>query len=81
MKLPFEMQVRCGDEGMDARPFGPGDRFAGPLDIGGVAPRKACDDRPTNLAGDQPDRVRVVLRGDRETSLDDIDPQRLELPG
>ena len=51
------------------------------LEVGAMAARQARNDRPPDLHGDAAHRLRVGGRGDRETGLDDVDTQGIELTG
>ena len=55
--------------------------LAGGVDVARRAARQRRDDGPSNLGRDAPHRLGVVLGGDREAGLDDVDAQRVELPG
>jgi hypothetical protein len=45
------------------------------IDIGRDASGQATDDGTPHSAGDFPDRLKVPLAGDREASLNDVDPK------
>jgi hypothetical protein len=78
-QLGLQVQIRGGDEGVNAGLRRRLDRPRGALEIGAMAARQAGDDRTTDLGGDLADRLGVGRRRDRESGLDDVHTQRIDL--
>ena len=53
----------------------------GAVDVARRAARQRRDDGPSNFGGHDPDGLGVRFRRDRESRLDDIDTQLVELAG
>jgi hypothetical protein len=80
-KLRLKMKVRRGDERVDASPFRRFDRFGGFLQVSPVAARETGDGRPADFLRDAMHGLRVGRRRNRESGLDDVHAERIELPG
>ena len=80
-QLVLDVQVGGGDESVEAGPRGRLDGPPGALDVVPGRARQGGDHRSPHFAGHGVHRPEVVLGGDRETRLDDVHPQRIELPG
>ena len=81
LQLVVDVDVRRGDEGVDARAVGVAHRFGGALDVGGVRAGEPGDDRAVDLARDRLHGLEVARRRDREAGLDHVDAQARELVG
>ena len=79
-QLVLAVDGRGCQEDVDPRLLGVFHGLPGAVDVLVVAPRQAADGRAGDLAGNGPDRLEIADRGDRETRLDDIDPQTREHP-
>ena len=79
----LERQVEIGrrDERVDAAPARALECAAGLVHVARRAPRERRNDRALHFVGYPPDRLRVVLRGNREARLDDVDAENFELTG
>ena len=51
------------------------------FDVRGVTPGKHGNHRSADLLRDQLRCMRVVLRGNRKTDFEDVDPENFQLPG
>mmetsp|Transcript_56948 Transcript_56948/g.133549 ORF Transcript_56948/g.133549 Transcript_56948/m.133549 type:complete len:310 (-) Transcript_56948:83-1012(-) len=83
LELVLHVDVAGGDEGVDARELGTLDRLRTALDIRLGRTCEAADDRGVLLT---PDRVcnllhceKIIRRSDRESSLDHVDAQAVQL--
>jgi hypothetical protein len=81
VQLLLEMQVGCRDERVDARALGTLQGLARALDVFGPAAARARDDRTPHRRGHLLHAFRIVERGDGEACLDQVDTQRIQLPG
>src|SRR5438309_587667 len=83
-ELVLEVDVRGGHKGMDAGALRVLDRLPRPVDVGEPHPAEPADDgRPlqgAHLLGDLAHRLEILVRGDGEARLDDVDVQAGELP-
>src|SRR5262249_10931915 len=70
LQLVANVDVRGGDEGVDARTGGVPYGVPGGVDVGHVGARQAGDDWTFDPAGDLLHRFEVARGGDREPSLD-----------
>ena len=77
-QLALEVEVRGGEEGVNAAAFRGLERPGGFVDVGLAAAGERGDDRPPDFRRDLPGRFRVGRRGDREAGLDDVHAQRIE---
>ncbi len=73
------MDVRRGQEGVDAGPRGAGHGLPGPLDVPGKGAAERGDDRLAALAGHGLHGGEVIFGGHGEAGLDDIHAQGLQL--
>jgi hypothetical protein len=80
-QLFLHVQRRSGDEGMDALGGGRRERLGGARDVLVVGARQRTHRRILDHGGDRPNRLEVAVAGGRETRLDDIDLQPLQLLG
>src|ERR1700691_2656207 len=69
------MDVAGGEEGMNARALGVPQRVNRGLHVGPIGPSERSHVRPRELTADRIYRLRISLRGDRETGFEDIDAQ------
>ncbi len=77
--LVLQMDVRGGDEDVDAGPLGALDGTDGTVNVLLAGPRERQHDGPGHGLGDPPDGLEVALRRRREAGLDDVDAEVLEL--
>ena len=78
-QLGLQVQVRGGDERVNATLRRRLDRPRGAFEIGAMAARQARDDRTADLGGDLADGFGVGRRGDRKAGLDDVHAERIDL--
>ncbi len=81
LQLVLQVNVRAGEEYVDARAVRPFQRSRGRLDIFAAGAGKGGDARAAHLAADAADGGKVAGRRDREAGLDDIDAQGFERMG
>ena len=79
VELALEVQVRRGDERVNARPGGGSQGAAGPLDVARARPGQTGDDRTPHGARHRLDGLGIGLGRDREPGLDEIDAQAVQL--
>src|SRR5258708_9051638 len=80
-QLPFEVEIRRGDEHVDAAARRRRERPRGALDILGVAAGERGDNGTLDLRGNRPNGLGIRLRRNRKPRLDDVDPKRPQLTG
>ncbi len=74
LQLVLEVNVRAGEEYVNARPVRPFHRAGSGYDVFVARAGKGGDAWAANLAADAADRGKVTRRCDGEASLHDIDP-------
>src|SRR5207245_4286643 len=72
LELTLDVDVRGGDEGVDARALGVLDGVPGCVDVLRRRAREAADRGTLDSLRDRLDRLRVVGGGDRKAGLDDV---------
>ena len=78
-QLVFEVNVRRGEEHVNARPRRLRERRPGAIDVRGNGAGQAGDDRPPHGAGNRAHRLEVAIRRDREAGFDDVHAKAIEL--
>ena len=81
VQLLLQVEIRCRNEGVNARPLGALQRVAGALDVFRAAARERRDDRTPHGGGDLLHAFGVVQRRNREAGFDQVHAERVELPG
>ena len=81
LELGGEVQVGCGEEGVDAGAGGGLDGARGGLDVLALGAGEGGDDGASDLAGDVADGFGVALGGDGEAGLQDVDAESGDLVG
>ncbi len=79
-QLGLQVQIRGGDERVDAALLGRLQRPGGAFEVGLVAAREAGDHRPPDLGRDGAHGLGVGRRGNRKARLDDVHAKGIELP-
>ena len=77
-QLAFEVQVRGGEERVNASTLGRFERAGGFVDVLGTTAGQRRDHRPSDLARDLARRFGVGGRGDGEARFDDVHAERVE---
>jgi hypothetical protein len=75
----LHVQRRRGDEGVDARTVGTLERRGRACDVLVVGARQRADGGVLDRVGNRLHRFEVAVRAGRETGLDDVHAQALEL--
>jgi hypothetical protein len=78
LQLVLQVNIRAGEEYVDARAVGPFDRLRGCLDIFAARTRKGGDARAAYLTADAADSGKVAGGRDREAGLHDVNAQCFE---
>ncbi|OPY66384.1 MAG: hypothetical protein A4E57_02823 [Syntrophorhabdaceae bacterium PtaU1.Bin034] len=78
-KLVLQMDIRRGDEGMDAWFHCVLNGFPRPVDIFEIGPGKTRDLALSHDLGDLPDRFKVAFGGNGKAGFDDVNAKRLKL--
>ena len=78
-ELVEDVDLRAGEEDVDAPPRGVAHAFPSGVDVLRVGPRQPADDRPADLLGDALHGGELGLRVHREAGLDDVHAQPFEL--
>ena len=81
VQLAFEMQVRSGDERVNAAILPGRERFAGAFDVVWAASRQGSHHGAIKGGRDHAYSFGIRVGGDREARLDHIDAQAIEMPG
>ncbi len=81
LEFPADMDVRRTDAGVNARPFGLGQRPAAGFDVVRDSAGKSADGRSLDLLTDELDGLEVFRRRRRVARLDHVDVQLRQLPG
>ena len=81
LELALEVQVRGGEEGVDARVRRVLERLGRPVHVGAGRTRQARDDRPLDRLGDLDHALELLRRADGEAGLDDVHAEGVELLG
>ena len=80
-QLVFQVDIRRGNEGVDARVFGVFHRFQGPVDVPFLGTCETNDPRPADLLTYSAYRVEVTVRRGGKSRFDHIDAKLLQLAG